>query len=512
MAGLSEEERAEYRAAHHQQRRRLSNATVGFLIILVTLAALYLAFVKHIPFTGHGYTVEATFANAMDVQPGNPVRIAGINVGEVLGTDRDGNNTIVRFNVDEDAAPIHSDASVRIRPRIFFEGSYFLDLRPGSPSAPEMPGDGTIPLTRTASAVQFDEVLTALKQPVRDDLRELLSGYGTALTHVPEKPSENRGFEPEIQGKSAGQALNMAFDYGEDAGKHGAQVMNAFQGEDPDDLSKLIAATGKTFDSFNADSTQLQALIGNWNTFTGALAAESANVTETFALFPPTLRATEESLAALNSTLPVLRGWARSFEPSIAKLPAFIEAADPWLDQADPLLSKQEAGGLIVDLRKSMPGLTGAAKSGIGTLKQIGLLSRCTSNLLVPTGDQVIADDFSTGGPNSREFFYAATNLSGESGNFTGNGAVLRLAPSIGDVLTAAPNPFPYPPSPLANSDDKTIWSNMSEAPKGTQPQLGGMPPKKPAVPCHTNDVPDLNSGLGESGPGYPTPTPPPAP
>lgn len=506
MAGLSEQERAEYRAAHHQQRRRLSNATVGFLIIVVTLGALYLAFVKHIPFTGHGYTVEATFANAMDVQPGNPVRIAGINIGEVLGTERDGNNTIVRFNVDDDAAPIHSDASVRIRPRIFFEGSYFLDLQPGSPSAPEMPSDGTIPLTRTASAVQFDEVLTALKQPVRDDLRELLSGYGTALTHVPDKPSENRGFEADVKGKSAGQALNEAFDYGPVAGKRGAQVANAFLGKEPDDLSKLIYSAGRTFDALDADQTQLQALVTNWNTFTGALAAESANVTKTFAAFPPTLQATQESLASLNATLPVLRGWARSFEPSIAELPGFIEAADPWLDQADPLLSKQEAGGLIVDLRKSMPGLTGAAKSGIGTLEEIGLLSRCTSDVLVPTGDQVIDDQFTTGGPNYREFFYASTNIAGESGEFNGNGPALRLTPSVGDQMVTAPNPYPFPDRtvPGEPKSDKELWGFMNQAPLGTQPQLGGVPPMKPTVPCHTNDVPDVNSGLGQPGAPYP--------
>ena len=69
----------------------------------------------------------------------------------------------VTFTVDEEGQPIHADAEVEIRPRLFLEGNFFLDLRPGSPSAPELADGGTIPLTQTATAVQLDEVLTALQ-------------------------------------------------------------------------------------------------------------------------------------------------------------------------------------------------------------------------------------------------------------------------------------------------------------------------------------------------------------
>ncbi len=502
---LTEDERAEYRAGHGLARRRIPNAVVGAFAVVACLLGLYLAFVKHIPFTGYGYEVEATFANALNVSNQTPVRIAGINVGHVLGTERNGDTTTVRFNVEDEGRPIKEDAMVKIRPRMFFEGNYFLDLDPGSPSAPELEDGGSIPISHTATGVQFDEVLRALREPARDDLRALLTGYGTALTHVP-TPAEDVGFDPEIKGKSAAAALNRSFDYGPRAGKSSARVADAFRGTEQDDLSKMIAATGKTFASLGRHETQLQELVTNWSTFTGALASESTNLAATFRELAPTLKTTDESLANLNSTLPTLRAWARAFEPAVAKLPSFIRGAEPWLAQADPLISREEAGGVVRMLRRSIPGLAGAGKAGLKTLDEIGLLSRCTSKVLVPTGNIVINDRFSTGGPNYREFFYSTVNLAGESQNFDGNGYAIALQPEIGTEFSLMMNPEPVPyPAPLAQGDDSRLWAATTSEQVGIQPQLGGMPPFKPTVPCHTNDVPDLNSGLGSAD--DPTPT-----
>ena len=62
----------------------------------------------------------------------------------------DGEGAKVTFTVDEDGLPLHEDATVTIRPRLFLEGNFFLDLRPGSPSAPDLADGGDIPVTQTA--------------------------------------------------------------------------------------------------------------------------------------------------------------------------------------------------------------------------------------------------------------------------------------------------------------------------------------------------------------------------
>ena len=66
------------------------------------------------------------------------MRIAGVNVGKVTSVEPEGNMAEVTFTVDDEGLPIHEDATITIRPRLFLEGNFFLDLQPGSPSAPEL--------------------------------------------------------------------------------------------------------------------------------------------------------------------------------------------------------------------------------------------------------------------------------------------------------------------------------------------------------------------------------------
>ena len=120
------------------------------------------------------------------------MRIAGVEVGKVISTERDGDATKVTFTVDGAGRPIHDDAFAAIRPRIFLEGNFFVELDPGSPSAPEMDSGGTIPVSHTSTAVQLDEVLTALQSPVRADLSRLLEGFGTALHAQADAPPKTR--------------------------------------------------------------------------------------------------------------------------------------------------------------------------------------------------------------------------------------------------------------------------------------------------------------------------------
>ena len=55
-----------------------------------------------------------------------------------------------------------------MRPRIFLEGNFFVDLSPGSPSAPEMEDGGDpIPMNQTSAPVQFGDLLAALQTDTR---------------------------------------------------------------------------------------------------------------------------------------------------------------------------------------------------------------------------------------------------------------------------------------------------------------------------------------------------------
>jgi phospholipid/cholesterol/gamma-HCH transport system substrate-binding protein len=172
-----------------------------------------------------------------------------------------------------------------------------------------------------------------------------------------------------------------------------------------------------------------------------------------------------------------------------------VAAAKPWIAQAYPLLSGKELGGTAKLLREGTPGLAGAAQAGKAVaLPQLNRISLCTTQVLMPTFNQTIEDQFSTGGPNYREFLYTLTNFAGWGQNFDGNGPFLRVQPGGGNLLVEQENK-------LGNlTTEKQNFAHTIAPVLGTQPQLGGRPPKKPDVRCDSNPVPNLNGPLGQVG------------
>ncbi len=501
MTRLPERDRRAQEAPTGRFRWRPGNVMVAIIFILIFTIGPYLAFTKHIPFTSYGFEVRATFANSANIANNSPVRIAGVNVGKVVSSERDGNDTTVTFTVDGSGQPLYEDAFATVRPRIFLEGNFFIELSPGTPGAAKLSSGDTIPVSQTATAVQIDEVLSALQSPVRADLSHLLESYGNALRHQP-TAAENANQLPEVRGVTGAGALNGAFKYGGDAGRYSSVVTNALLGTQQRDLSKLVASAGRTFNAFAANTEDLQGLITNFDTLTGALANQSTNLATTVHLLAPTLQVTHTSLVDLNKTLPPLRTYAIELRPAVAELPELISASKPWIAQVRPLLSGKEGLGLAKLLAKSTPGLAGAAREGKrNTVPQINRLSLCGSQVLIPTGNQVINDRFSTGGPNYREFLYTLSNFAGAAQNFDGNGPYIRAQFGNGPKLVAEPNPEGNPHT----LSDQIVYAHTAVEPVGTQPQVGKRPPLKPNARCDENPEPDINAGLGEVGPPSPT-------
>ena len=120
--------------------RRLSNFQIGLIAIVLTVFGFYLAFTKSLPFTGDGYQVKAVFQDAQNIRAKSPVRIAGVDVGEVTEvehlTDENGDGldaAVVTMEIKDEARPIREDATMQLRPRLFLEGNLFVDVQPGTP-------------------------------------------------------------------------------------------------------------------------------------------------------------------------------------------------------------------------------------------------------------------------------------------------------------------------------------------------------------------------------------------
>ena len=119
-----------------------------------------------------------------NLKPKSPVRIAGVEVGKVKkieAVESGSGAARVTMEIEERGLPIHEDAELKIRPRIFLEGNFFVDLEPGSPSGEELAKGDTIPVTQTAAPVQIGDVLTALQKDTREDLQTFLREYSEGL-------------------------------------------------------------------------------------------------------------------------------------------------------------------------------------------------------------------------------------------------------------------------------------------------------------------------------------------
>ncbi|HZA58484.1 MAG TPA: MlaD family protein [Solirubrobacterales bacterium] len=487
-----------YRKGHPPHRIRNALILIGLVLI-----GTYLAVTKELPF-GDDYEVKAVFENAANIRKDSPVRIAGVNVGEVKSVRSVGDAAEVTFTVSEDGRPLREDTLVEIRPRIFLEGNFFLDVKPGSPSASEIPDGGTVPITQTATAVQLDQILTTLQAPDRENLSKLLRGYGGALNDEP-TAADDEGEDPDIQGETAAEAINDSFKYGGDAGRDSAIVNQALLGTEAGDLSGLIAANARVFGALGDREQQLQDLVTNFNTFSGALAAESDNLAETVRLLAPTLENATPSLRNTNATFPYLRAFARDIEPGIRELPATINASGPWLRQTRLLLDQSELGRLANQLRLTAPPAGELAAATPGLFSEQELLSRCVSDVLIPTGDIPITDVFTPGNnvPNYKEFGYALTGFAGEMQNFDANGAYLRFQTGGGDW--GGNNGLVQADVPGAGLPTDTVAYGRAQAePIATQPLLGAKPTYNDSVACHTNPVPDLDGPVAGPGPASP--------
>ncbi|MET0972521.1 MAG: MlaD family protein [Thermoleophilaceae bacterium] len=475
------------------KRERFTAFQVGLIALVLIAIGTYLGVTKDIPFT-RPYELKAAFENAPPIQRNQAVRIAGVDVGKVAKVESAGGDSgavLVTMKLEDDALPIHENAEVKVRPRIFFEGNLFMDLRPGTPDSPEADSGYTIPASQTSAPVQIDQVLGVLQTNTREDLQKLLVGYGDALNGKPQ-PGEDDDQDPDVQGETAGEALNDSLEYSADSLRGAAVVNQALLGTELHDLSKLVASQQKIFAALSSREGQLKDLISNFNITMGALASEEGNLRETIAELPEVLEAAGPALDNLNAAFPSTRAWALEMIPGVRETPATIEAGFPWLRQTRALLSKDELQGLVDELQPAVSDFAAFTSGQVDFLPKLDGFNRCQLEVVLPATEQRIQDgNLSTGLRNYEEFFQGLVSLSGESQNFDGNGTYVRFQSGGGA--------FPVQTPPVGRLGP--LHANASQPPLGTRPAKSPKPPYRTGTACHTQPVPDLSAARIGGGP-----------
>ena len=472
------------RSRRHGPRR--SNVFIGSMAAIFAALLLFFGFTKDVPFT-HGFLVKAQFESANSIRPNSPVRIAGVEVGKVKSVEgvEGSNAALLTMELKSSALPLHEDATAKIRPRIFLEGNFFVDLKPGTPSAPKLDSGDTIKISQTASPVQLDEVLTSLQSDSREDLKALLTGLNTALNSEP-TAEEDAESSPLARGQTAAESFNDALDDIPAAEKSSAQVFEALLGTEPGrDVARLIRGTANTADELDRYEGELQDLITNLNLTTATFASESTNLRATIRGLAPTLASANSAFTSLNAAFPPTRQFARDIRPGVRETPATIDAAFPWIEQTHKLVGEDELGGLAQELSPATEDLAKLIDRATELLPQTDLASKCLRDVVLPAGDLVINDEFTTGAENYKEFFYALAGIAGEGQNFDGNGMYVRFQTGGGSQTVSLGQ---------AGTNTGELFGNNVQVPLGNRPAYPGKrPPYKPDAPCYKQKLPDVN-------------------
>ena len=452
-------------------RRKRSKGLPPFAAGLLTLAVLavvtYFGFTKAIPFKHH-YTVQAVFPSANGVRSGSPVRVAGVNVGKVTAISHveDGKQAaLVTMRIDKKGLPLHKDATMKIRPRIFLEGNFFVDVSPGSPSAPALHDGDRLPINQTSAPVQLDQVLSALQAPTRKDLQALLRELSSGL-----------------KGKG-GRGYNASIPYWKPAYRDSAIVADAAQGTQPGDLGRYIDRAGVTAEAIDRNREQLKSLVTDFDTTAGAFAAREQELSAAVGELPRTLNAAMPALGALNRSFPAVRGLIRAARPAVRSSGPAIDASMPFVKQARGLVSKPELRGLSHDLRPLVPALTALNQRSVPLYSQLSQASSCQNDVILPwTKDKIDDKTFPARGPVYEEATKPLPGLAGESRSGDANGQWFR-------VMLTTPK-FAYP----MGTDKFFLTGQPLQGVNPPTPKNHARPPLRADVPCETQQAPDLRT------------------
>jgi phospholipid/cholesterol/gamma-HCH transport system substrate-binding protein len=437
-----------------------SRFRTGVIALVVVAVASYFGFTKANPFA-NPYELHAVFDNVNNLKPQSPVRIAGVDVGKVTEVEpvTEGEGAArVTMEIKEKGLPIHQDARLKVRARIFLEGNFFVELQPGSPSAPEATDGATIPMSQTAAPVQIGQVLTALQSDTREDLQTFLREY-------------SRGLEGE-----GARGFNQSIRYWETAYRNSALAGDATLGQQPsEDLRRVLRGQQRTFAALAADEEALKRLVTNLNVTAGAFAREDVALERSVPALRDTLRAAQPALASLNDSLPSLRAFAVDALPGTRSANPTLAAALPFISQARRLVGRRELRGLASELRRRVPALVDLTDQSAALSGEARQLSACTNNVLVPlSGSEIHDPDFpaNSGQRVIEQIQRTFVGLGGESRTFDAN------TPYYHTQVT----------SPLAIHGVRPVGP----------PDGGVTPPQhRPDVPCETQEPPNLNAPGG---------------
>jgi phospholipid/cholesterol/gamma-HCH transport system substrate-binding protein len=322
-------------------------AAIGAVVIAIVVVAVLLFR------GGGGYEVTAQFLNAAQLVKGNQVMVGGTPVGSVkdIKITKDGQAEVkLSVKEDYDDLPAETQAVIRQASQSGIANRYVELQLPSNDkrSGKKIADGGRIPVTRTTTTVELDELFNTLDPDTRD-----------AVTHF-FRNSAKQFKDKEQQQREVYKYLNPAL-------STSSRLFNELNRDSPlladflQDSEKLVTALAEKRDD-------LSALVGNANRTFRALSNERAALGEAIARFPDFMRTSNTVFvnlrAALDDVDPLVdasKPVARQLQPFLRELRPLAADARPTIRDLSNTLLRRGPDNDLLNLQNTFPALASAA-------------------------------------------------------------------------------------------------------------------------------------------------------
>jgi virulence factor Mce-like protein len=319
------------------QKSAPSFARIGAMVVFALscfglVLFLWLAFGGPVPLKPKGYRISASFAEASQLATEADVRISGVPVGKVksIAPDAKTGRSLVTMELGASYAPLPADAKALLRQKTLL-GETYVELTPGTGSAPKIPEGGRLAAARVSQTVELDEILRTFDAPTRKAFQDWIQTQAQAIGP---------------HGRDFNDALGNLGPFADDA----AELVDILNRQQPA-VRRLISNAGVVFDALTERDGQLRSLIENSNQVFATTAQRDRELQQSFVALPTFERESRQTVSRLtefaHDTDPLvtqLRPAARELSPTLTDLTALAPDLKAFFRELNPLIDASKAG------------------------------------------------------------------------------------------------------------------------------------------------------------------------
>jgi phospholipid/cholesterol/gamma-HCH transport system substrate-binding protein len=269
-------------------------------------------------------TLNAEFSTAQAVTPGQgqSVRVSGVQIGQIGNVSLKNGMAEVQLQISDTYKHlIHTDATALLRPKTGLK-DMFIEVDPGSKSAPVAKAGFTIPVSNTLPDVDVDEILGSLDGDTRSYLNLLVNGAGQGLNG------------------QGGDELAQVFERFEPTHRDLARLNKAVAVRGSD-LRQLVNSLQRLNTALATKQVQIVQLVDSSAIVFKAFASEDGNISRAVTDLPGTLSQTTQTLAKVQTFAKLLGPTASNLLPAARAIPAANAALVALAKPSTPIVEKQ---------------------------------------------------------------------------------------------------------------------------------------------------------------------------